>query len=1410
MPSPYKAVVSSIFAASATTRSLLRARLMEPQTPWEEVARRHWLHTDRAPSRVPGDVLKREIWDPLERAVFDPQALLPLSQLHIVERFLWPTYTDDAPDQHVLLIALFALSRLHFALFADRADTFASLFHRVLSLSFDPSQPWPLRLALLCFVIGAFDSLENDVVRKECAPLKRYDATAAHPEAQARLKLDRIWLYSLVLDFLRIANLAKPEAGHVVYCERFVELLIDLSNQLPTRRYTQVLLRDMNLLPALVTSVLYQNAENTLFHQLVALLKHFDALSIDLSDQREDWVAGVQSTHHAQIVRLQTVAFKHFEHKLRVLALSNDAAIDQRAELEQHFGSLSDDELKQLCTLLGFRTAYPAALGIPAGRALWLECLVYAYERPVDFGRLVGQLSISPTEQGLYEPKLLHNDGYDGAEPLAMPKLNLQYLSLADFMWRSFELYQAESFYAIRKDVEGFVRRMKPRAGRDTATTLFDGFTKMAMPIDHPAIIDVAPPRVGTSHAAYVRSEVSLDVSRLTDSMRQEWDNLRPKDVVYLLHVTAPAQPNGRLGHAGAAGADIGLLKLRTAEVVQVLDDNGRALRDVASTNGYGARPRRRRLMLDLDPVTFQKDKAALAKTNNDVYATLNVIARRPGRENNFKPVLETIQKLVGSKAALPSWLDEVFLGYGDAQSASFPHLDNKIAELDFLDTFLDWHHLNESFPGRSIEVGSGQASFFPPPYLVAPFIQPSLDERSNAKKRRRAQMEAEDQSVHGPIRVRSYKAKNTGPYPIDKPKTNTIRFTPKQVEAIVSGTQPGLSLVVGPPGTGKTDVATQIINLLYHNFPEERILLVAHSNQALNQLFQKLIALDIDPRHLLRLGHGEEELESEQSYSKYGRVESFLEIRQTYLAEVARLAASIGAEGAHGSSCETADYFDQVFVEPAWIRFWHIANSDAATTDSITAAFPFHAYFSSAPQPLFPPSASVADARDIASGCEYHITKIFSELASIRPFEILRHSRDQANHLLTSSARIVAMTTTHAAMRRAEIANLGFHYHTLIMEEAAQITEVESFIPMAMQNPRPRSGELPLKRVVLVGDHLQNSPVIQSPALAAYSNFSQSLFQRLIRLGVPSVVLDAQGRCRPELAELFNWRYQSEHVRLTNLPLTSTLPEFTRANAGFRYTYQFINVPTYYQGEHAHDESEPTAHYFQNLGEAEYAVALYQYMRLLGYPASTISILTTYAGQRVLIRDVLNHRCRGNKLFGLPRTVSTVDRYQGEQNEYIILSLTRTKHVGFMNDLRRITVALSRARLGFYVLGRQALWEQCLALRPAMDLFLARPTNLVVTTGELYPTTDRTTADQDQKEEDEAGVQLQGVEHLGQYVYEMTQAKVKQLGGTVVVDETVAAENNDDAEEADNPEDEEEPATTTTMANRDSLHERV
>ena len=59
--------------------------------------------------------------------------------------------------------------------------------------------------------------------------------------------------------------------------------------------------------------------------------------------------------------------------------------------------------------------------------------------------------------------------------------------------------------------------------------------------------------------------------------------------------------------------------------------------------------------------------------------------------------------------------------------------------------------------------------------------------------------------------------------------------------------------------------------------------------------------------------------------------------------------------------------------------------------------------------------------------------------------------------------------------------------------------------------------------------------------------------------------------------------------------------------------------------------------YFYQNLGEAEMVVTLFQYMRLLGYPAHRISILTTYNGQKALLQDVIEQRCARHPAFGRP-----------------------------------------------------------------------------------------------------------------------------------------------------------------------------
>lgn len=352
-------------------------------------------------------------------------------------------------------------------------------------------------------------------------------------------------------------------------------------------------------------------------------------------------------------------------------------------------------------------------------------------------------------------------------------------------------------------------------------------------------------------------------------------------------------------------------------------------------------------------------------------------------------------------------------------------------------------------------------------------------------------------------------------------------------------------------------------------------------------------------------------------------------------------------------------------------------------------------------------------------------------------------------------------MTCTHAAMTRARLVELGFKYDSVVIEEAAQILEVETMIPMLLQDSDPVTSSSRLKRVVLLGDAQQLPPVIQHQVLAKACRLEQSLFSRLLRLGAPSVTLDQQGRARPEIAALYAWKYTfpegDGRRELGNMPAVLQQADYLHGNAGFVHSFQIIDVPPF----NGKGESCPTSFFYQNIGEAEYVVAVFQYMRLLGYPASKISILTTYNGQKQLIQDILQQRCK-SALFGMPAQVATVDKYQGQQNDIVLLSLVRTEAVGHIRDLRRLIVALSRARLGLYVFGRLSLFENCFELMPALARLKQNPTSLELVAGEAFPCVRPVSAPLPAA----SVLQVADVTAMGILVYQMVQ-QAQQLAST-------------------------------------------
>jgi intron-binding protein aquarius len=70
-----------------------------------------------------------------------------------------------------------------------------------------------------------------------------------------------------------------------------------------------------------------------------------------------------------------------------------------------------------------------------------------------------------------------------------------------------------------------------------------------------------------------------------------------------------------------------------------------------------------------------------------------------------------------------------------------------------------------------------------------------------------------------------------------------------------------------------------------------------------------------------------------------------------------------------------------------------------------------------------------------------------------------------------------------------------------------------------------------------------------------------------------------------------------------------------------------------------------------------------------------------------------------------------------------VILSLVRTKVFGYLRDIRRWVVGLSRARLGLYVLGRRSLFESCPEIQQTWTKLIVNGDQLQLVSGEMYPT---------------------------------------------------------------------------------------
>uniref|UniRef100_A0A0E0NVY2 Intron-binding protein aquarius N-terminal domain-containing protein n=1 Tax=Oryza rufipogon TaxID=4529 RepID=A0A0E0NVY2_ORYRU len=1335
--------------------------------------------------------LVREIYATELRVEGRGRKTVPLHRVMILEvsqyleNYLWPNFDPaGASFEHVMSMILMVNEKFRenvaaWTCFHDRKDAFKGFLWRVLKLKEEDRE---LNMAektnYLLFMINAFQSLEDELVRetilqlvslklwhtlsfgrlqmelclnpeliKKWTKIKRKEAKEAKKAGQtcdASEMLENRFLRNLIEEFLEILDskviLSSQDGGDesvlnvslsgqvddycVLYCERFMEFLIDMLSQLPTRRFLRPLVADVAVVAKCHLSALYTHEKGRLFAQLVDLLQFYEGFEINDHSGTQLSDDDVLQAHYSRFQAFQLLAFKQVP-KLRDFSLCNIGSIHKRADLAKKLLVLTDVELQDLvCNKLKLISEEDPCSG---RRDFLIEVLVAFFEKRQSQKDAVNALPLYPNEQIMWDESLVPSINYSGEGCLALPKLNLQFLTLHDYLLRNFNLFRLESTYEIREDIQEAVPHLHAYINNE-GDTAFRGWSRMAVPIKEFRITEVKQPNIGEVKPSAVTADVTFSISSYKPQIKSEWDALKEHDVLFLLSIRPSFEP---LSPEEAAKSTVperlGLQCVRGCEVIEIRDEEGSLMNDftgrIKREEWKPPKGEIRTVKIALDTAQYHIDVTEVAeKGAENVYGTFNILMRRKPKENNFKAILESIRDLMNETCVVPEWLHNIFLGYGNPSAAQWINMPDLLENIDFKDTFLDADHVVQSFPDYQVTFinSDGTENLNPsPPFKIK--LSKKMRESShalpgnvNSVLSAKNNMVDDDGPQKEKIMVETYIPADPGPYPQDKPKQNSVRFTPTQIGAIISGIQPGLTMVVGPPGTGKTDTAVQILNVLYHNCPSQRTLIITHSNQALNDLFEKIMQRDVPARYLLRLGQGEQELATDLDFSRQGRVNAMLVRRLELLGEVAKLASSLHLPEDVSYTCETAAYFWLLHVYARWEQFLAACAQNQDKPSFVKDRFPFSEFFSDTPQPTFTGESFEKDMH-AAKGCFKHLLTIFQELEECRAFELLKSTAERANYLMTKQAKIVAMTCTHAALKRRDFLQLGFKYDNLLMEESAQILEIETFIPMLLQ--RQEDGYARLKRCILIGDHHQLPPVVKNMAFQKYSHMDQSLFTRFVRLGVPYIELNAQGRARPSIAELYNWRYRE----LGDLPYVREEAIFHKANSGFSYDYQLVDVPDF----RGRGESAPSPWFYQNEGEAEFIVSVYIYMRLIGYPANKISILTTYNGQKLLIRDVINRRCKPWNIEP-PSKVTTVDKFQGQQNDFILLSLVRTRFVGHLRDVRRLIVAMSRARLGLYVFCRRSLFEQCYELQPTFQLLLQRPDKLGLNLEECTPFTER------------------------------------------------------------------------------------
>jgi ATP-dependent RNA/DNA helicase IGHMBP2 len=283
------------------------------------------------------------------------------------------------------------------------------------------------------------------------------------------------------------------------------------------------------------------------------------------------------------------------------------------------------------------------------------------------------------------------------------------------------------------------------------------------------------------------------------------------------------------------------------------------------------------------------------------------------------------------------------------------------------------------------------------------------------------------------------------------------------------------------------------------------------------------------------------------------------------------------------------------------------------------------------------------------------------------------RALEDRAEAEVLDRAQVVLATLTSLDSR----ALAGRRFPLAVVDEATQAVEPALFLAL-----------LRAERAVLAGDHLQLPPTVLSAAAQA-GGLGLSLFERLVALhgDAAKVTLAEQHRMNARImafpsAALYGGALRAHPAVADRAIDAAPLEVVDTAGRGF---------------EEATPEGSDSKH---NEGEAELAAAEVRRVLALGVPPGEIAVISPYDAQVQRLRALLAEEVEA----GLE--VDTVDGFQGREKEAVVVSLVRANEageVGFLADVRRMNVALTRARAKLVVVGDGAT----VARHPFYEKFL-------------------------------------------------------------------------------------------------------